>query len=349
MKCSVALAIFFGVIILGINLSCSSTSYNTKSTIIKDGKYDSEFPYQNSSAELEKISNTIYRANCLSFYKAYIFSDESKIKLKDLNDSVINTRSIKKTYMDRSTSGTATLIYSLNGTVGLLTCAHVIDFPDTIISYYGEVSGTPTDNIQSIAFKSKQFIYVAGFPEGSAVNEILSDKNEDIAILGNHYSLNNAIRFPVFEYPFGKAKELDWGDFVYVFGYPLNYKMISNAIVSSPNYDKNGSFFIDAVVNRGYSGGLVLAIRDGIPHFELVGIIEWVAEDNENILQPAPLEGALKYNPLVPYKGDAFVKQEKFLKYGITKVISIESIENFLEKNKDYFISKGYDFSIYNK
>jgi Trypsin-like peptidase domain len=349
MKCPVALAIFFGVIILGINLSCSSASYNAKSHSLNDGQYDSEFPYQNSSDELEKISHTIYRINCLSFYKAYIFSDESKIKLKDLNDSVINTRSIKKTYMDKSTSGTATLIYSSNGTVGLLTCAHVIDFPDTIISYYGEISGAPTDDIQSIAFKSKQFIYIAGFPEGSEVNEILADKEADIAILGNTYSLNKALRFQVFDYPFGKAKDLEWGDFVYVFGYPLNYKMISNAIVSSPDYDKSGSFFVDAVVNRGSSGGLVLAIRDGIPHFELVGIIEWVAEENENILQPAPLEGALKYNPLVPYKGDAFVKQEKFMKYGITKVISIESIENFLMKNKDYFIKKGYDFSIYNK
>ena len=349
MKCPVTLAVFFGVIILGLNLSCSSASYNAKSPALHDGKYDSEFPSQNSSEELDKISHTIYRLNCVSFYKAYIFSDDSKIKLKDLNDSVINTRSIKKTYMDRSTSGTATLIYSSGGTLGLLTCAHVIDFPDTIISYYGEISGTPTDYIQSVAFKSKQFIYAAGFPEGSEVKEILADKSADIAILGNHYSLENAVRFPVFDYPFGKAKELEWGDFVYVFGYPLNYKMISNAIVSSPDYDRSGSFFIDAVVNRGYSGGLVLAIRDGIPNFELVGIIEWVAEDNENILQPAPLEGALKYNPLVPYSGSTFVKQEKFLKYGITKVISIESIKNFLEKNKDYFIQKGYDFSIYNK
>ena len=349
MKRPVKLAVFFGVLIIGLNLSCSSSSYNTQHPAEGNGKYDSEFPYKNSSKVLDEISHTIYRINCLAFYKAYIFGDDSKIELKDLNDSVINLRSIKTIYQDKSTSGTATLIYSSNGTLGLLTCAHVIDFPDTLVSYYGEISGSPTDNVQSIAFKTKEFIYAAGFPDGSEVKEILSDKKEDITILGNHYSLSDAIRFPVFNYPFGKAKELEWGDFVYIFGYPLSYKMISRAIVSSPNFDKRGSFFIDAVVNNGYSGGLVLASRDGVPNFELVGIIEWVAEEGENILEPAPLEGNLKYNPLIPYKGDVFAKRQKFLKYGITKVISIESIEDFLEKNKDYFISEGYDFSIYNK
>ncbi len=349
MERPVKFAVFFGVLFLWLNLSCSSTSYNTQHTPLSNGKYDSEFPYQSSSNELNEISQTIYRINCIAFYKAYLFSDDSKIKLKDLNDSVINIRSIKTIYQDKSTSGSSTLIYSSNGTLGLLTCAHVINFPDTAVSYFGEINGNPTDNVQSIAFKTKELIYAAGFPEGSGVNEILSDKEADIAILGNHYSLQKAIRYAVFNYPYGKAKDLGWGDFVYIFGYPLSYKMISRAIVSNPNFDKDGSFFIDAVVNNGYSGGMVLALRDGVPHFELVGIIEWVAEESENILEPAPLEGNLKYNPLVPYKGDVFAKKQKFLRYGITKIISIESIEDFLEKNKDYFIRKGYDFGIYNK
>jgi hypothetical protein len=51
---------------------------------------------------------------------------------------------------------------------------------------------------------------------------------------------------------------------------------------------------------------------------------------------------------LVPYRGDNYVKEEKFLKYGMAKVISIESIEDFLKKNRELFISKGYYFSIYN-
>ncbi len=330
-----------------INFSCTSVIYKNIIPSSNKKNYDSEFPYNDGSKQLEEIGNSIYRVNSLAFYKAYVFDEDSKIKLKDLNDDVIKNRSIKTTYMDKSSSGTSTLIYSLNGTVALLTCAHVIDFPDTIVSYYSDKQGTFSDNVQSIAFMSRRFIYVAGFPEGSEVNEILSDKSLDVTIIGNSYSSKFERLFHVFNYPFGKAKELSWGNFVYVFGFPLNYKMISNAIVSNPNYDRSGSFFIDAVVNRGYSGGLVLAVKNGIPNFELVGIIEWVPEENENILEPAPLEESIKYNPLVPYKGDIFVKQQKLLRYGITKVIPMESIEDFLIKNKDFFIHNGYYFSIY--
>ena len=349
MKRPVIIAIFFGVIILSLDLSCSSIIYKAAYPTLSDGQYDSEFPYNNSSKQLEEIGNSLYRINSIAFYKAYIFADNSKFKLKNLTDAIIRNQSIKTTFLDKSSSGTGTVIYSSNGTVGLLTCAHVVDFPDTLITYFGNKDGTYTDEVQSIAFKSNQSIYAAGFPAGSEVKEILSDKDIDVSILGNNFGPKYALSFPVFKYPFGEAKDLEWGSFVYVFGYPLNYKMISDAIVSSPNYDRNGSFFIDAVVNRGYSGGIVLAVRDGVPNFELVGMIEWVPEESDNLLTPAPLPESLKYNPLVPYSGELYVKQEKILKYGIAKVISIETIIDFLKKNKDYFLQKGYYFSVYDE
>jgi len=60
------------------------------------------------------------------------------------------------------------------------------------------------------------------------------------------------------------------------------------------------------------------------------------------------LDDPYKYNPLVPYKGDNYVKEEKVIKYGMAKVISTESIIDFLKRNKKYFIDNGYYFSIYN-
>jgi hypothetical protein len=332
-----------------INLSCSSGNYKSVTAENSDNKYDSEFPYRDGSKQLEEISGTIYRINSVAFYHAYIFSEDRKIKLRDIDDEVIKRLSVKSTFMDKTSSGTGTVIYSENGIVALLTCAHVVNFADTIISYYSDAKGVYTDEVQSIAFKSKQNIYVAGFPGTSEVNEILSDNNLDIAVLGNKFGLQYDKYFHLFNYPFGNASELKWGNFVYFFGFPLNYKMLSTAIVSSPGYDKYDSFFIDGVVNRGCSGGIVLAVRGGIPHFELVGIIDWVPEENENILEPAPLDDPYKYNPLVPYKGDSYVKEEKVIKYGMAKVISIESIIDFLKRNKKYFIDNGYYFNIYNE
>ena len=340
--------LILGLFFILVNISCSNGSYKTVTAVSQSNKYDSEFPYRDGSSQLEEISNTIYRINSIAFYHVYIFADDSNIKLNDIDDDVIKKFSVKNSYINKTSSGTGTVIYSSNGTVGLLTCAHVINFPDTIVSYFSDTNGVYTKIVQSISFKTKQVIYVAGFPEGSEVNEILSDKLLDVAVLGNKFGPMYDKYFHLFNYPFGNAGELRWGTFVYFFGFPLNYKMLSKAIVSSPDYDKFDSFFIDGVINSGCSGGIVLAIRDGIPNFELVGIIDWVPDESENILQPAPLEEPYKYNPLVPYKGDNYVKEEKFLKYGMAKVISIESVVEFLKKNKKYFINNGYYFNLYN-
>ena len=45
-------------------------------------------------------------------------------------------------------------------------------------------------------------------------------------------------------------------------------------------------FLVDAVFNRGYSGGIVLAIRDGVPNFELVGLVKSVPAEYEYVMKP---------------------------------------------------------------
>jgi hypothetical protein len=140
----------------------------------------------------------------------------------------------------------------------------------------------------------------------------------------------------------GKAKELDWGSFVYIFGYPINYQMVTKAIVSNPGRDESGSFLVDAVVNNGMSGGLVLAIRDGVPNFEMVGMIQWVPEEEENILVPKALKNNERYNPIVPYEGEEYVKRFSSIRYGIARVISSEKISSFIKENSSTLNKKKY-------
>ncbi len=123
--------------------------------------------------------------------------------------------------------------------------------------------------------------------------------------------------------------------------------MITKAIVSSPNKDESGSFLVDAVINPGFSGGLVLAIRDGVPNFELIGIVQWVPEEDENMLYPENLKSNLSYNPVVPYKGNVYVRKHRSIRYGIAKVIPVETISDFLLINKSLLAEK--DFNIFQK
>jgi hypothetical protein len=334
--------LFLLMITLLILISCSTITYEKVYPTLLDGKYDSEFPYRGSSDELERISQTVQRINSTGFYKTYLFSPSNRVTLEDIRNNPIKNLADKTGYADQSTSGTGTIIYFKQGRVALLTCAHVVNYPDTVISYIPDAEGFNSEYLDAVLIKDDQAIYVAGFPEGSNLEIIAIDEQMDIVIIGrNYYQLRN-YTFPVFNYPTGNAKDLEWGSFVYVFGYPMNYQMITKALVSSPNRDGEGSFLVDAVVNQGYSGGIVLAIRDGVPNFELVGIVQWVPEEMENVIAPSKRKDNEPYNSLVPYKGDLFVKRNSSIKYGITKIISTESILEFLESNKTLLYDEGY-------
>lgn len=322
--------------------NCSSTSYKDVYPILRDGKYDSEFPYKGASNELRDISLTVQRIHSSIFYKTYTFSQDSNLKLKDLKNADLKKFAITEGYADQSTSGTGTTIYFNDGKVAILTCAHIVQFSDTVISYFPNAEGTFTDIVQAIFVRERQAIYAAGFPEGSEFDLLIADNKNDLALIGKDYKILSNLRFPVFSYPTGKAKELDWGTFVYIFGYPINYQMVTKAIVSNPNRDDYGSFLVDAVVNNGMSGSPVLAIRDGVPNFELVGMIQWVPEEEDNILVPKKLKNNERYNPIVPYEGEEYVKRFSSIRYGIAKVISSEAILEFLRKNKEVLYEKKY-------
>ena len=70
--------------------------------------------------------------------------------------------------------------------------------------------------LNQFPLKKNRVIYVAGFPEGSQVEVLAKDRDSDIALIGRKYGAQKGIYFPSFNYPLGKAKEVDWGTFVYL-------------------------------------------------------------------------------------------------------------------------------------
>jgi len=121
--------------------SCSFTTYEKVYPTLQDGKYDSEFPYKSTSDELNKISETIQRVNTTAFYKIYVFDEKGNFTLSDIKNKRVSDIASKVALADNSSSGTAVTVYSENGNVALLTCAHTITFPDTIIAYkYDDLS-----------------------------------------------------------------------------------------------------------------------------------------------------------------------------------------------------------------
>ena len=321
---------------------CSSTIYETQIKTDINDRYDTEFPFKDSSPILEKVSNTIHRISSIAFYEAYAFKRNSNIKLHTIEEDNLENTAIEKIFYNKTGSGTAAVIYSGNRKLALLTCSHIVVYPDTIVTYWADDKGILTNNVKSISFKKNENIYAVGLPELGMLNILASDTELDLALLGITFSVDYPGKFPELSIPIGHANQLKWGAFVYMFGYPINYKMVSRAIVSVPQNRNSPEFLIDGVVNRGFSGGLVMAVRNGIPNLELVGIIRSVPKDVQYVLRPEQFKDDNQYDPLVPYKNNVYLDTDEKINYGITKVISTETIDKFLIKYQHKFSEEGY-------
>jgi hypothetical protein len=245
--------------------------------------------------------------------------------------------------------------------VALLTCAHVVNFPDTVISYHKDTFGKETPYIQNISVKIGQNNNLVDLPELNGFRVLAINREKDLALIGKDLSSNPRFSFnrslagtdkesiPVLSCKLGAAAELEWGCFVYMIGYPRAKKMISTAIVSSPDYDQHGSFLLDGSLQRGISGGLVLAVRDGVPNFELVGITNAVSSEIQYILQPDKNFNVSEWDLTRPYLGDVYVRAHQSTYYGITYAIGIESIQEFIKKSEESIAREGYDIEYFFK
>lgn len=322
---------------------CTKKVYQVAFPSGGDKKYDTEFPYRDGSKQLREISETVKRVNCIAYYKSYVYSKEDELTLRRLPSVDIPETASRNFYYDKTSAGTATVIYRENDKIALLTCAHIVNHPDTVIIYFSPDSLQEDPFIQSVSVKREQQNWVPDLPVGRAMKIIHMDVRQDIAVLGMAGIRSDKI-VRTFEYPYGNSSDLEWGSFVYLFGYPVGNKMITRAIVSNPRSDGLGQFLIDASFNRGMSGGIVLAIRDGVPNFELVGIAQSISASNDYVLHPQEKEEKYPYDPNIPYQGESFVRLQSTLHYGVTHVISIETIKTFFRKNEDLMSGKGYYF-----
>jgi hypothetical protein len=322
--------------------ACASSVYREVYPTLGDGHYDSEFPYKGCSQQLEEVSETVHMLSSIAYYRTFTFDDGERVLRTQLTPQLFESRLDRSVYINSTASGTATVISYANRHAVLLTCAHIVDFEDTVVSFYIDNNRRATPYIKSVAIKEKQSNYVAVLPEGGEMEILAMDKSADIALLGKRFMTDPAFPLRVFAYPPGKARDLEWGTFVYLFGYPSGYKMVTKGIVSSPNKDKRGSYLVDAMFSRGFSGGIVLAIRDGVPNFELVGIIKLVSARASYVLTPEKENGEVVYDPAVPYSGSVYVERKMEIESGITQAVPVETIREFVRTNASDLVRRGY-------
>lgn len=335
---------FFAVLVFSLT-TCRTYTYKTVYPTLNDGRYDTEFPYKTCSKQIGEIARTIKKVHCIAEYKTYIFPPEMMVTKSQVDKKLLRDNRVRKKFDSESVIGTATVIYYDEQKIGLLASAHVLNYPDTIWGFYEGLYEEKDEVVQTFSVKSRQLNYVRDLPITKNLEILAMDVDLDIALLGQSIDKSRNRPVFVFDYPIGNSDELEWGSFVYIIGYPSGYQMITRGIVSTPGESHKKNFLIDALFNKGISGGIVLAIRDGVPNFEMVGMAKSVAARYENVLVPEEESHIKKYNPNTPYEGNLFVKMQKEISYGITYSVSSNSIKDFIEDHKMDLAEKGYLFT----
>ncbi|MBC8321810.1 MAG: trypsin-like peptidase domain-containing protein [Bacteroidetes bacterium] len=337
---NITLFLFASLVLFG----CRTTNLNKQPELAADNKYDSEFPSKSVSSELDYISKTVKKLDILAFYATYYFPKGSNINKKNINDSLLVAYSATRTISHESVSGTASVIYNNQDLIGFLTCAHIIDFNDSIFSYYND----DVNEIQTVSIKIKQQNHIGSLGSGDPINIAAIDIEKDIALLMKKTTNNNGEEVYTLNYPRGSINDLQWGSVVYIMGYPLGILMVTRAIVSLTMKVKKSVFVMDALYNKGISGSPVLAIRDGIPNFELIGIASSSAAQESNILIP---EENYKNGSIIklPYEGNIFVHNNKLISYGVTYSISIDEIITFIQSNEKTLKAAGFEINMFFK
>lgn len=149
-------------------LSCSTSVYREVYPTLVDGRYDSEFPYRGCSAQLEEIGESVKMINSIAYYRTYTFDAAERIRPGAVTDQLLRSPLVHSVVASSQASGTATIITCDDRHVVLLTCAHVVGFPDTITSFHIGADHHSTGYIHTISFKEKQTNYIAVFPEGES-------------------------------------------------------------------------------------------------------------------------------------------------------------------------------------
>lgn len=248
------------------------------------------------------------------------------------------------TTFSQSVVGTGTVLQASLDRFALLTSAHVVTFEDTIKTYF-IVNDDPV-GIKAFAVRVNQRNYVADIPGAGSLEVLARNDRDDIAIIGQTIN-TQALMIPVFSLPPGHGRDLTWGSFVYVVGYPVGMRMVSTGIVSQPERDDQNAFLTDVVFNRGMSGGAVLAARSEGSSLEWVGIVTSSSANTEYVLEPDVENLHEDLQSGAPYEGEMYARRIQRIRYGVTMAVSIDAIRKLARENRVSLQRRGYRFNIF--
>lgn len=319
---------FWALISILIFTSCRSEIIEEEQTPVLK-KYEQFAPSLDKDDDVNRIFRSVLRVNSVTFYRTYYFFEESELTNPDLPEQELRRYSVQFEIDDISTAGTATVVYKDARKMALLIPAHVVSSPDTLLSFYEkEVEGR--NIIRSISVKLRQDQTVFGRFSMGSFKIAHSDTDRDLALIISDIDPAQTLGTQKFPYRPGNTENLEWGSYIYAFGYPKGYQMMTSGIVSIHETNrKEREFLTDISFNEGFSGGIVLAKKSPDSPFEWVGVANSSSASREVVLVPES-EAENSIDMEFPYTGNIYQKEVRWIDSGITKVIPINQVVRFL-------------------
>ncbi len=298
--------------------------------------YQTAFPSTDTSGELEEVLASLVRIRVSWSYRTHIFHEDRAPFESEVGRSDVMDRAEEIVDSEQTRAATAVLMAHDEGRSVLLTAAHAVHLPDTLVQFYGERESPPGTlrRVRSVSVLTQRADWVVGLPGLEPFQVLAVDEVNDLAILGVH---GPPTPLPQGTSPLpaqaGEPGRLSWGSFVYVLGFPAGYPMVTRGIVSDPGGGHTGAFVVDGLWNEGMSGGVILAIRGDGSGMEWVGMARAAAARTEPRLRPA--EDAMdRREPWAPYEGPIFLEEVRHIQYGITLAVPMDAIRRFLDRHR---------------
>lgn len=265
-----------------------------ESLVINDGMYDDHNAFVNEAEySLEKILESIEIICCDVNYSVEYKDKDGNNVSKNVGYRLI---------------GSGVVIEKKDGKAYIITNFHVTDFQVTDFELPYDGGGV---KVKELSRRIYVFKDEGGYRKEVGAKRVAFDKNLDVAVL----EVNDSEDFKKFPYKIGNSDDLRPGDFVWIAGNPHGLEdYVLKGNVSKKDYPGWYDWFmIGCDVQPGYSGGAVIAIRDG--RYELVGLVvaTLVRSGGEQEEMTDPLGGyglAIKINPIMNFVDDYFNKKK---------------------------------------
>lgn len=329
---------WIGVIIGGLFVIAGCTqTYQVSIDDIPDTDpyYTSGYPIADISGQIEKVQKSLVRITSTARYRVYLVDDQLRITSEEADTLNPSEISINQTIIEESAAGTAIVVGKTSSRAYLLTCAHTVEFPNRVYSYWSGENIEPNTYVRTVAVKQSQ-VNMALTQNTLALYSLEDeDRVNDLALISVDLNTFDEVAedlIPI-DMKMGYSENLKSGSVVYVMGYPRGYQTVTRGIVTLDNRNESGGFLTDALFNRGISGGIIIASKDNFRSFDWVGMANAGVANRDYFLVPEADQ--IDFNlPYQQYSGDIMASEISTLNYGLTHSIPTRTIREFLGGNR---------------